>query len=190
MNARDWMDVGTGLFLSALDRLADDELSAPTGLEGWSRAHVVAHVHYNAEALRRLLSWAATGVESRMYASVRQREEEIEAGSALQPQKLRALVGESAAALSSDIASMPAGAWDSVVVTARGRSVPASEIPWMRTREVAVHAIDLDAGVSFHDLPEELNAALVADAAAGRTAELAAWLTGRAAAAPVLDKWL
>ena len=61
MTARAWMDLGTKLFLATLDGLTDAELDRPTALPGWSRRHVVAHVHYNAEALRRLVHWAATG---------------------------------------------------------------------------------------------------------------------------------
>jgi maleylpyruvate isomerase len=65
----------------------------------------------------------------------------------------------------------------------------------MRAREVAVHAVDLNAGVAFDDLPGDLNAALAADAlkkrsAGGDAAVLAAWLTGRADEAPVLGPWL
>ena len=44
--------------------------------------HVVAHVHYNARALGRLVQWATTGTENRMYASPEQRASEIEAGAA------------------------------------------------------------------------------------------------------------
>ncbi|WP_371572951.1 hypothetical protein [Streptomyces sp. NBC_01314] len=50
--------------------------------------------------------------------------------------------------------------WRAPVVTAQGRTVPASEVPWMRTREVMVHAVDLDTGIQFADLPEEFLAEL------------------------------
>jgi len=192
---RGWMDRGTELFLDSLGGLSDDALGEPTGLPGWSRRHLVAHVHYNAEALRRLVSWARTGVENRMYADADQRNSEIEAGAELSADRLRALVRASAAELSGDLDSLPAEAWQHEVVTAQGRTVPATEIPWMRTREVAVHAVDLRAGVTFDDLPEELNAALAADvvkkrAASGEAPSLAAWLTGRAPGAPALGPWL
>jgi maleylpyruvate isomerase len=49
------------------------------------------------------------------------------------------------------------------VRTAQGRTVPASEVPWMRSREVWVHAVDLDAGVAFADVPADVLAALVDD---------------------------
>ena len=195
VTVRGWMDRGTKLFLDALGDLPDDALGEPTGLPGWSRRHLVAHVHYNAEALRRLVSWARTGVENRMYADADQRAREIEAGAELPAERLRALVRASAAELSDDLDSLPAEAWLHEVVTAQGRTVPATEIPWMRTREVAVHAVDLRAGVTFGDLPEELNAALAAAvvkkrAASGEASSLAGWLTGRVPQAPALGPWL
>ncbi|MGP4025999.1 maleylpyruvate isomerase family mycothiol-dependent enzyme [Actinomadura sp. 3N407] len=195
MTARTWMDEATKLFLGAADRLTDGELDAPTALDGWTRRHVMGHVHGNAEALRRLLSWAVTGAENRMYAGPRQRADEIEALAQRPAAELRALVHASANRLAKDMDALPDGAWSNLVVTARGRTVPAGEIPWMRAREVAVHAVDLGNGVTFADLPEDFTARLVAEAAAGhasggRAADLAAWLTGRAAEAPTLGPWL
>ncbi|MEI4747784.1 maleylpyruvate isomerase, partial (plasmid) [Rhodococcus erythropolis] len=43
---------------------------------------------------------------------------------------------------------------------AQGRTVPATEIPWMRAREVCVHAVDLGTGVTFADLPADFLVAL------------------------------
>ena len=189
------MELCTRLFLDAVDGLDDTELDEPALLEGWTRRHVTAHVHYNAEALRRLVSWAATGVENRMYASPEQRTSEIEAGSKLPAEELRALVSGSARALGDDLDALAEVTWHAEVVTAQGRTVPATAIPWMRTREVAVHAIDLGTGIGFDALPDELNTQLCVDvihkrAASGETAVLAAWLTGRTTTAPVLGPWL
>ena len=189
------MELCTQLFLDAVDGLDDTELDEPALLEGWTRRHLAAHVHYNAEALRRLVSWAATGAENRMYASPEQRKSEIEAGAKLPADKLRALVSGSAKALATDLDALAEEAWNTEVVTAQGRTVPTTEIPWMRTREVAVHAVDLDTGVGFDALPNDLNTALCADVirkreASGETAVLAAWLTGRTTTAPVLGPWL
>ena len=50
--------------------------------------------------------------------------------------------------------------WQAPVLTAQGRSVPATEVPWMRSREVYVHAVDLATGLSFADLPAGFLAAL------------------------------
>lgn len=195
MTRRDWMDQGTKLFLGTVDRLADDAFADPTMLPGWSRAHVVAHVHYNALALQRLLYWAKTGERTPMYVDAEQRAAEIDSGAGRSPSELRTLVHRSAGDLSATIDGVPEAAWTHEVATAQGRTVLASEIVWMRTREVAVHAVDLDAGVGFADLPDDLNTVLAADVvkkrgAGGEAADLAAWLTGRAAKPPLLGPWL
>jgi maleylpyruvate isomerase len=195
MSAREWMTAGTALFLGAVDRLGDDEMAAATALPGWTRAHVVAHAHFNARALGRLAGWAATGTEQRMYASMEQRNAEIEEGARLPAAELRARVHASADELAVALDGLSPEAWQAEVVTAQGRTVPATEIPWMRAREVCVHAVDLDAGVTFADLPPAFTAALVAEVASRRAAgdegpALAAWLTGRTAEAPVLGRWL
>lgn len=193
---RDWMDEGTALFLAAVDSLSGEEFAVATALPGWSRAHVVAHVHHNAEALLRLLHWARTGDRTPMYASQEQRNAEIEATAALPAARIRDLVHASARELGAAVDALPGPAWSREVVTAQGRTVPAREVLWMRTREVAVHAVDLDAGTGFGDLPDALNAALVTDVArkrstvGGEAATLAAWLTGRSAEAPRLGPWL
>jgi maleylpyruvate isomerase len=195
MNARRWMDDGTRLFLGALASLGDDELDRPTALPGWTGRHLVAHVHYNAEALRRLAQWAATGVESRMYASPEQRSREIEDGAKRPAAALRDLVHRSVVDLAAALDELPAEAWNATVVTAQGRTVPATEIPWMRAREVCIHAIDLAGRVTFGDLPADFIAALLIDvirkhAGSGEGPELAARLTGRVPDAPTLAAWL
>jgi maleylpyruvate isomerase len=186
---------GTRLFLDELSRVGDDRFAEPTSLPGWTTAHLVAHVHFNAQALRRLVSWAATGVESPMYASPEQRATEIEEGALLAPAELRDLVADSALALAGDLAALSDQAWDAEVVTAQGRTIPAGQIPWLRAREVMVHAVDLGAGLTFADLPADFTAELLADvvrkrAAAGEGPALAAWLTGRTVTPPALGPWL
>lgn len=161
------IEAATALFLSTMDTLADDEFDVVV-LPGWTRRHVVAHVAANAHALRRLVAWARTGTRTPMYASPDERGREIELGARRPPAVLRATARESAAELAADLAALPADRWQAEVVTAQGRTVPATEILWMRTREVAVHAVDLRAGTDFADLPDGVCAALVADVAAWR----------------------
>jgi maleylpyruvate isomerase len=69
------------------------------------------------------------------------------------------------------------------VVTAQGRTVPASELPWMRAREVCVHAVDLAADVSFADLPADFLTALCDDVVAKRAAAPGPAVTLRAPSA-------
>lgn len=71
---------GTAAFEADVHRLTDPGFPRPSYLPGWSRAHVVAHVARNADALVNLLIWARTGIETPMYASGDQRAREIEEG--------------------------------------------------------------------------------------------------------------
>ena len=162
---RSWMDTGTALFTATVDRLTDSDLAAASQLPGWSRRHVVAHVALNAQALRRLVRWARTGEPTLMYASAEQRVSDIEEAAAWPPGRLRSFLADTAAQLATDLDRLPPGGWDAEVLTAQGRTITAREIPWLRAREVAVHAIDLTAGPGFEDLPDELCAAIVTDVA-------------------------
>ena len=154
---------GTAYFTRKLAELADDEFTRPSLLDGWSRAHVIAHVGYNARALTRLLEWAATGVETAMYASPEQRADEINEGATLKPIALRHLVSHSNVHLNVEWRDLPADRWQDTVRTAQGRSVPVSETAWMRTREVWIHAVDLDNGGSFYDIPADVIDRLLMD---------------------------
>jgi maleylpyruvate isomerase len=146
------MGSGTDLLTRAVDALPDDALRAPSALPGWSRAHVVAHVARNAEALTRLATWARTGIETPMYPSREHRAAEIESSAQAPVDVLRAELVSTAAELDAALAALDATTWQAEVRSALGRPIPAAEIPWMRVREVWLHAVDLDAGVSVADL--------------------------------------
>src|SRR5690349_1953881 len=144
---------GTAFFARKLNELSDAELDGGSLLPGWTRRHVVAHVGYNARAIARLIEWAATGVETPMYSSPEARNHEIEFGATLSPIALRHLFDHSAVHLNVEWRDLPADAWRHLVKTAQGRVVPAEETVWMRTREVWLHAVDLDNGATFSDIP-------------------------------------
>jgi maleylpyruvate isomerase len=169
--------------------------------------HLLAHVARNADALVNLLTWARTGTETPMYPSQEVRDRDIERSAGQEPQALRADVLGSTARLAAAVREMPAHAWTAPVRTFAGRQVPASEVIWMRCREVWVHAVDLGTGVGFDEIPDDVLAALVDDAfrmwdvrdevpdvvvfagdrewgtgalaVSGSLAEVTAWLTGR-----------
>jgi maleylpyruvate isomerase len=165
-----WMADGTDRLLTDLAALPDRALTGPTSLPGWTRGYLLAHVAANAGALRNLAHWARTGEERRMYASNEERDADIASGAQLPAAQLRAWVASSARALAADLDAMPGPAWDAKVITAQGLTRRASEIPWMRDREVYVHAIDLGAGTGWADLPAEFLAALLDDVTARRSA--------------------
>lgn len=164
-----WLASGTALFFGALEDLDEGSVRAPSRLPGWSRAHVLAHVGYNAVALMNLVVWARSGVPTPMYSSASQRDHDIEDGATWPAPALREFVVSSASDLADGLASLDERSWATDVMTALGRTVSATEVPWMRAREVAVHAVDLGTGVSFRDVPTDFVSALVLDAADRRT---------------------
>jgi maleylpyruvate isomerase len=151
-----WMREGTSLLLVLVDRLTDDDFREPSALPGWTRAHVVGHLARNAEALGRLAAWARTGVPTPMYADREQRAAEIDSSAALPPAALRQDLKSTAADLEDALAGLDATTWQAEVRSALGRAIPAAEIPWMRVREVWLHAVDLAVGTTVADLPAEL----------------------------------
>lgn len=151
---------GTAYFARKLNELDDAALAEPSLLPGWSRRHLIAHVGYNARALARLVDWARAGVENPMYSSVSARNHEIELGATLNATALRNLFDHSAIHLNVEWRDLPAERWQIDVRTAQGRQIPVSETVWMRIREVWIHAVDLNNGAQFSDLPEAVLARL------------------------------
>ncbi|WP_129842884.1 maleylpyruvate isomerase family mycothiol-dependent enzyme [Streptomyces sp. RFCAC02] len=200
--ARAWVRAGTERVLAAVAGLDEAGLSAGTVLPGWTRAHLAAHIAANADALGNLVRWAATGVRTPMYASPGERAAGIDRGPALSAAELRAWLTDSAHRLAAGLDGLTDEQWRHEVVTAQGRTVPATELPWMRAREVCVHAVDLGAGTAFADLPDGFLTALVDEVREkrgltglpdGPLPDVAAWLTGRPhalAGAPELGPWL
>ena len=141
-----WMREGTARLLAVVDELGDEDLRGPSTLPGWSRAHVIGHLARNAEALVRLATWAQTGVETPMYADREQRAAEIERSAALPADTLRAQLADTATALDTALTRLTAARWEAEVRSALGRAIPAAELPWMRIREVWLHAVDLNTG--------------------------------------------
>lgn len=161
--SRAWIHVGGSLIDTVLAGLSDAELEQPSALDGWTRKHLLAHIAANAEALCNLVTWAGTGVETPMYTSTTQRNDDIAAGALRPSPELRAWFAASATRLEAGMDGLTGEQWQATVVTAQGRSVPASEIPWLRTREVLIHAIDFGTGLTFDALPEDFLVALIDD---------------------------
>lgn len=163
----DALRAGEAFFLACLRELDDAALDQPSLLPEWDRRHVVAHIARNADALRNLLTWARTGVETPMYVSAAARAEGIETTAAMSAGELRRDVGAASADLMTDVESLPDDAWQRPVRTARGREITAADIPWMRIRESWIHAVDLGGRASFGDVPRDLVTELLDDVTGG-----------------------
>ncbi|TDW21707.1 maleylpyruvate isomerase family mycothiol-dependent enzyme [Kribbella kalugense] len=179
----EWIDEGTTLCRTALV-----DLAAPSSLPGWTRRHVAAHLSLNAEGLGNLVHWARTGEERPMYPSADARNAGIEAGALRPEDELRTWFDESAGVLAGAFAELTDDQWQASVRTTQGATIPATRIPWMRSCEVFIHAVDLGTGITFADLPDDYLQALCEEIRTqrgdvpevrGPLAEVAAYLSGR-----------
>ncbi len=158
-----WAEDGAARCTSQIRNLDEAAFDAPSPLPGWTRKHLVGHLAANGAAVGNLVRWAETGVESPMYTSREQRDADIAASADLSAEQLTAWFERTAAELADGFARLTEEQWQTQVKTALGRDVPATEVPWMRAREVMVHAVDLAAGTTFVDLPADFLGALVDD---------------------------
>jgi maleylpyruvate isomerase len=200
--SRQWAVDGGTQVIHAIDGLGVADYDVPSLLPGWSRRHVVAHLASNAEALHNLVRWARTGTPTPMYASPQERAAGIERGTGMSPAALDSWLRDADAALVASWNGLDDERWSADVVTAQGRTVPASDIPWLRAREVWVHLVDLNRGTRFDDVPRNFLQALRHDvclkrgdvpAVSAPLPEEVAWLTGRPHTipdAPTIPPWL
>ena len=209
----DDLDLGeaTRRLIRTADGLADERYAEPSGLPGWTRAHVLAHLALNAEGLAGALTGIVEGQRVPMYGSQESRDGDIDDLAAQDPSDIRTRLLGSCTDLDDALAAVPPDAADTTIDRVpRGRTFTVAEVPWMRLREVEVHHADLDAGYgpdawtpafSAHVLdamltrgawstpftarPTDLDRAWTygegGPVVAGRAADLAWWLTGRGA---------
>lgn len=128
--------------------------TAPSLLPGWTVGHVLTHIARNADGFRRLLAGADRGDAAEMYpGGLPARNAAIDAGATRAWAALAADVRASAAAL--DAQFLDQSRWDGGGTGSAGQTFLARDVPFLRSREVFVHAADLgDAGFGPPDWPE------------------------------------
>ncbi|WP_147918917.1 maleylpyruvate isomerase family mycothiol-dependent enzyme [Ruania zhangjianzhongii] len=131
--------------ISAVEHATPEDLAAPSGLPGWTRSHVLAHIDGIGRALARQLDYAARGQLIDVYdGGSAGRESAIEAGATRTKE-------EHLAALTA-LQSQHQNAWpekDSLVwftpVRYRDGIVVDVALAWWR--EISIHQVDLDLGI-------------------------------------------
>jgi maleylpyruvate isomerase len=106
----DQIDFATQRLLDDARTIAEADLRAPSLLPRWTRAHVLAHLARNADAIRNLLTGVRSGQDRPAYASAQARDAGIERGAAMTAKDLIAdLAGSSMAlrALAQDSPARP-----------------------------------------------------------------------------------
>jgi maleylpyruvate isomerase len=148
--------------IRTVDRLEDAAWAEPSGLPGWSRAHVVAHLALNAEGLAGALSGIVSGEELPMYPSSEARDADIEDLAREEPGVLRGRLLASTTDFADALAAVPDDAGETRIERVPGGpTFRASSVPDMRMREIEIHHADLDAGYTRADWDPEFAAMVI-----------------------------
>lgn len=149
----------TSMMLATIESLSTDEMAAPSLCQGWSRADVIGHLASNGRSLVKLIDWATTGQEQKLYASPEARTEEIAALAALPREELVNRFRESAAYFAEQ-AERLTGELAVEEVNLHGKVIPATSIVALRIAEIVVHHHDLDTAwtIAEADPDSQLNA--------------------------------
>ena len=149
---------GTAYFSRKLNELRDDELDAPSLVDGWSRRHVIAHVSYHARAMARLAEGVERGKLVPMYESASARDAEIALGATLPARALRTLFQHTEVHLNVIWRDLPSPAWTSSVTLMDGQTVALPETVAIRAFEIWKSAVQLGNGGLMRDIPVEIKA--------------------------------
>jgi maleylpyruvate isomerase len=154
--------VATTRYLAGLTVLDESSARAPSGLPGWSRAHVVGHLARNADGLANLLAGARSGEDLPMYPSQEHRDADIERTAGLPWVELLDDAQRSARRWAAAAEALPAGLLDTPVRRTPGAvPFPVRRVGVLRRTEVEVHHADLRVGYTARDWPRDLVEALM-----------------------------
>jgi maleylpyruvate isomerase len=145
-----------------VDGLPAEDVAQPSLLPGWTRAHVLAHLALNGEALEAVLSAAARGESRPMYDSPETRDRDIEELAGAEVDELRERLLASTHCFSRAASAMPAEHWRRRFErTPGGPTFSVATVPLMRLREVEIHHADLGTDYSAADWPHAFVEVLV-----------------------------
>ena len=152
----------TRRLIRTADGITDDEYDAPSGLPGWTRGHVLAHLTLNAEGLANALGGIVEGERVPMYASQDARDEDIAELAGQGPSVIRNRLLGACTDVADAFAAVPEDQWDTTIDRVPGgRTFTAGDVPGMRVREVEIHHVDLAAGYDRSSWPPEFVALLL-----------------------------
>lgn len=137
-----------------VDGFADEDWATPSLLPGWSRAHVVAHLALNGEALRDVLKGVVEAEPVPMYESQEKRDSDIEELAGADPADLRGRLLAVLTTFQDAMRALPESAWAGRFErTPGGQELPLQALPLMRVREIEIHHADLGAGYTPDQWP-------------------------------------
>lgn len=143
-------------FAEAVAGLTNDHLAAPTALPRWTRGHVIAHVADTARAFARLTEHALRNELVDLYPGGKpERDAIIEDLAALPATELTALLSSNVDRLEAAWPPATAPEWTRPV---RFRNRDLAFTVFTRWREVWIHLVDCDLGLTPADWPREFAA--------------------------------
>jgi maleylpyruvate isomerase len=156
----------TAQYLRSVDKLAPEDLPVDTGLPGWSRAHVVAHVALHALGASRALTGLVHHRSLPVYDSQERRDADIDATAKLPPDELRELSFEACGRFKAACEAIHETGresghryWDeSIERVPGGPTFTAAGMVDARWREVEIHHVDLGIGYEPSDWSPEFTA--------------------------------
>ncbi|MFI1071297.1 maleylpyruvate isomerase family mycothiol-dependent enzyme [Streptomyces puniciscabiei] len=134
--------------------LSDAGLRAPSGLPGWTRGQVLAHVAHSVDAYVWLLRLAHTGRAPGPRADAATLSAAIERDAALSAGRLATLLRESLDRFAAQARALPAPAWDRLVPALAGWRHPARYLLLRCLRELETHHLDLGVGHGTAQWPD------------------------------------
>lgn len=156
------IDAAYARLFDTLDSLEREQWQEPSLLPDWTRAHVVAHLNDNATCFAEALEGLAQGQNVPVYASDEARDAAIADGATKPGPELLAEGSEAQKRWRSVVSGLDEKAWAGEVErTPGGVAFPVAVIPMMREREIEIHHVDLDAGYTPEDWPEDFAARLL-----------------------------
>ena len=144
----DELDTATQRLIDEARLMTGADLRGPSLLPGWSRAHVLAHLARDADAMRNLLIGARAGQDRPAYASLQARDADIGTWAAAGATELVDDLASSAMALRTLARQLPEAAWRYQVQVLDSPRFPASQLLTRRLGEVELHHCDLGIGYS------------------------------------------
>lgn len=177
----------------ALEPLTDADVQAPSRLEGWTRGHVLAHLAHKTGSHIWLIGGAEAGEVRHQYpAGYAHAQADVEAGSGRPASELRADLSQSFLDLEAAWERLADDRWKHEGICVPGPRTMV-DIVFRHLRDVEVHHVDLDIGLSVADWSDVFVGSELPKRVAGLPqradrASLLAWLLGRAEP-PELGPW-
>jgi maleylpyruvate isomerase len=149
----DLLDTGTQRLIDEARMMTEADLRAASLLPGWSRAHVLAHLARDADAMCNLLVGARGGLDRLAYPSSEARAADIDTSAATGAKELVDDLTSSAMALRTVARHLPDEAWRYQVRVLDSPRFPARQLLIRRLAEVELHHCDLGIGYGHDQWP-------------------------------------